>query len=474
MKIPTMNSRAIRLLLVALLCVLFNRVNSQNSNLFKADVPDGFRVGIKMKFLDYPQPETSKLYEGQGRLQFVSFYLMAFDPKTAVADKDKRLNIWNNSTEKSDTYSLSNTKSSPVQIGFWGCSLLQDYTPELTARKSVKSDYLVGDLIADVMNEKGNLLIETNSNHEYKLLVFDLFTQPEAKNTFKDIVGTLHSAQVYLVWDKTSSPTLPSAIREAKYVSFPLNLKEPGPASLFFESSANWNNINFNQVLIKGSGSSQKVPSGKQLLLDKAKYSKISITKPLGYNIIIKGMPDTLNWKNQLFEYSIAGRSGEDTLQVVPLTYSIVYIDPTRSNQMAINQSIDTIIYNNPGMYYVYLAWKDRPVIANDIQSLNLLKGKILDLSFATANYEFDRNKILRNLETHIKPVSERMKVHLHLYLPWENASEITEKFINGITEISKKDKKILKCDLYIFGSSPHELGSTAIPIQNIHILKEK
>lgn len=474
MKIPTLNSRAIRLLLVALFCVLFNCVNSQNSNLFKADVPDGFRVGIKMKFLNSPQPETSKLYEGQGRLQFVSFYLMAFDPKTAVADKDKRLNTWNNSTEKSDTYSLSNTKSSPVQIGFWGCSLLQDYTPELTARKSVKSDYLVGDLITDVMNEKGGLLIQTSSSHEYELLVFDLNKQDDVKKTFKDIVGPLHSTQIYIVWDRTENQMLPPGIRAAKYVSFPLNLKEPGSASLFFENSANWNNINFNQVPIKGSGSSQKVPSGKQLLLDKSRFSRISINKPHGYNIIIKGMPDTLNWKNQLFEYSIAGRSGKDTLQVVPLTYSIVYIDPTRSNQMAINQSIDTIIFNNPGMYYVYLAWKDRPVIANDIQSLNLLKGKILDLSFATANYEFDRNKILRNLETHIKPVSERMKVHLHLYLPWENAGEITEKFINGITEISKKDKKILKCDLYIFGSSPHELGSTAIPIKNMHILKEK
>jgi hypothetical protein len=250
-------------------------------------------------------------------------------------------------------------------------------------------------------------------------------------------------------------------------------MKETKPASLFFESSSNWGKVGFSLVPFKGSGTVQKVPSGKQLQLDNANFSKMIIRKPTGYNIIIKGMPDTLDWENETFDYPLSGLSGEDTLQLVPLTYSIVYIDPTRSNQMAINQSIDTIIKNNPGAYYVYLAWNERPVIATDNQSLNLLKKQIYDLRFTTANYEFDRKNISRSQGSQMKSVSQRMKAQLHFYLPWENASEQVERFMIRFAEKDMLDKHRLPCSIYIYGSNPQDVDTRNIPGTRIHVLKE-
>jgi hypothetical protein len=474
---PRTDLRKLRLLLIPLSIVFVSFTWAQNPNLYKADVPEGYNVGIRMRFINTLQPEISKPLIGLGNLQFVSFYLTASEPAKSTADKDTWLKCWNQSTErnKSGTYSLSNSGIAAIHIGFWGCSLQPGYATEIAAQPTKKPNYLVKDLIADVLEQSGNNLINIISGHEYRLLIFDLATESEAKSFFNYMFSNrMLSDHLYLIWDITAIPTLPPDLKESLYDSYTLHMKEIKPASVYFEPSKAWSKTKLTLSPLNKSGIPQDVPSGKSLPLNNKQNSRLLIRKPEGFNIVSKAMPDTLGWKKEHFEYVLSGRSGEDTLKLVPLTYSIIYIDPTRSNYIAINQSIDTIIQNNPGRYYVYLAWKNKPFIATDAEGLAQLKGKMYDLAFTTANYDSDIRIITKNLASDIKAISQRMRIRLDLYLPWENASEETEKFIIRFAENDMMNKQSIPCNLYIFGTGDQSINTNKIPNTKIHILKEK
>ena len=456
----------------------FGASSQTASWLFKANLPDDcYATGLSLRYKNSKQPESFKNYgEKEGLFQSISFYIVAKNKSNQDIESNQRLKTWDKKIDghQIDTYSLTNTEAAAIDISIWGCTLLSDYSKEILAKPGTTKPKFVKDIIQIAFEKSGNQFIKTIPGHEYLLLVFNLSDQNGTKEFFKERVNNkLNSQQQYLIWDKTANPSLPQELINAKYETYRIQMQEPEPSTIFFDRSPEWGKTSITLVRVDGKREPKKVAFGESIPFDRSKYTKLFIKKPYGYNIAGKNQSDTLALMNSDYELEPSEVEGPDTLRMIPISYKIIYIDPTRSNYIAISQSIDKIMQNQSGYFYAYLAWKSKPIIATTNNELNDLKSKLYELAFDAAHYESDLRRITSDLSPKISLIAKRMNVTLDLFLPWEICDEKTALFLKRFDEKDFLLKQKILSNLYIYGTSPENIDRTKIKHTHIHELNE-
>lgn len=458
-----------------LLAILCNSHAQEKFAGFRVETPNGFEIGLE------PFDKSFKLISGDsddgGFLYARSYRMTTCNP---VNDSCKYLKGWPNNSQD-QTYKIANTGSRAlVNIFFIGFELKEGVNA-LKAKPTPKELYLTSDYIKDIVIQNEDKIFRNTEPLNASLLLISLPKQAEpVKNSIKEFFRRdsirLHSECFYIIINTANRDLLPNVFKEAQYeeISFGTGTssqqasignserEHAGFGCVVLESKTA--KLDFYHLVSMDGTRQRNNFSSPMINFDPVSWSGLEINKPFGYNIFKKGEPDTTGILEKKF--MINPTQGHcDTLDCCPVNFTLVFIDPTNGNNILINRYIDSIAYQTRGLLLIYLAWRDKPVIAQSPADIENIKAKIFDLTFETAIISKDISRITEMIQ--LKSIAGRMNIAVHLVLPYEG-------FYDNYHAFNKRFRTIAPDGIFSYNiclSIDKHLNEHKDPGVNIHYL---
>lgn len=377
---------------------------------------------------------------GGSKLNFMSYVLQ-------VRNQDfKCMNLMNWSSEESPVYSTDNHGSrAVVNLIFIN---IQPVLPK--GDLFVKPDFIEdrGFTIKDMMIkllETGNFF-KTNNAPGYSLIAYKLDDNQQIKQWIQGKGVTVHSNILFVVCESPAT-NLPEKLQSNNREVFNFSVgNQSGTLTLGMPSDlAKISRVKYRLHLKDGTMKESAFTQSKNFLdLDASIHDNISISKPFSYNIFLPGDPDTLSMIKPTMELN---PSGQLILNLKPIKYSLIYIDPTRSNKIEIIDKLNELALSGLP-YKMYLSVNQKIYTAQNYEQFNTLAAyihnKVSEYGMVSQDLESIITHTLEQLVT-------RMDLDVHLFLPDEIYEEASRNFRNRLTNLTSMTQSPAKINYHIY-----------------------
>jgi hypothetical protein len=405
------------LLLVALSFILLSKSVVSQTTCPAINLSDGARYGLKQfihdkqepftEYLTFPVPQNTKIYFQEFRL---------------VNSVNEKLGSFAYSSEKNQ-YVNNNSKEggAVINLGYLGVEPNDNINSatEILVKPSLQNKN-VTTLIKDVLSYRPQLFFQLVPSGKVTLLHYDLNKLPKLRKDLSDNLNTLHSANFYLlcpsfqlkqfienIWGKATSE-LP--------FTMPVVTKQRTLAVVGFDQKLK---LRYTEYPKNGQQLPPKELKSSIPLLTTPALSKITIPKIFGYNIVLKGQPDTTQWLSDPFEFNPL-LTDKDTIIIKKIPdYNFVYIDISKiHNSQTLIQKLDSLSKSKGGIYF-FLSNGNNPEVATNLEEYESMRSQLAYMQTDAPPISEDIKKIksreLKQLD--LKRISARSGICFTFFL---------------------------------------------------------